>query len=136
MVFFTVNNGYGRRRQTGRQTFSFRVIDLSSVRVEKRLTDYGVVVVPVFGEPLLGLGLQIELDISLFEEVVVGLITCGGVLVVLGTGLLGGRAHGFNLLIIREDEEQKKVLEAEDDEDKVDGEVEERVTQRAHETWR
>ena len=36
-------------------------------------------------------------------------------------------------------EEQKEVLEAKDDEEKeseIDGEIEERVTQRAHETWR
>ena len=40
---------------------------------------------------------------------------------------------------LKEDEEQKEVLEAEDDEEKeseLDGEVEERVTQRAQETWR
>ena len=38
-----------------------------------------------------------------------------------------------------EGEEQKEVLEAKDDEKReceVDGEVEERVTQRVHETWR
>ena len=74
-----------RRRQTGRQAFSWRVIDSSSVRVEERLTDNGVVVVQVFGEPLLGNGLLIELDVSLCEEVVVGLTTCGGEVVVLGT---------------------------------------------------
>ena len=76
------------------------MLDSSSIRVEERLTDNGVVVVEVFGETLLGYGLLIELDISLCEEVVVGLITCGGELVVL------------------------------------DGEVEERATQGAHETWR
>ena len=40
---------------------------------------------------------------------------------------------------LKEAEEQKEVLEAKDDEVKeseVDGEVEERLTQRAHETWR
>ena len=40
---------------------------------------------------------------------------------------------------LKEGEEQKEVLEAKDDEEKereVDGEVEERVTHRAHETWR
>ena len=40
---------------------------------------------------------------------------------------------------LKEGEEQKEVLEAKDDEEKeseIDGEVEERVTQRAHETWR
>ena len=70
MTFVTVHNGlprsilrHGQRKQTGRQAFSFRVIDSSSVRVEERLTDSGVVVVQVFGEPLLGYGLLIELDI-------------------------------------------------------------------------
>ena len=79
-------------RQTGRQAFSCRVIDSSSVRVEERLTENVVVVVQVFGGPLLGYGLLIELDISLFEEVVVGLITCGGEVEVLGTRLLSGNA--------------------------------------------
>ena len=40
---------------------------------------------------------------------------------------------------LKQGEEQKEVLEAKDDEEKeseLDGEVEERVTQRAHETWR
>ena len=47
----TANNGlprsimtHWRGRQTGRQAFSFRVIDSSSARVEERLTDNGVVV--------------------------------------------------------------------------------------------
>ena len=64
-----------KRRKTRRQAFSFRVIDLSSVRVEKRPTDYGVVEVQFFEEPLLGHGLMIELDLSLCEEVLVGLTT-------------------------------------------------------------
>ena len=62
---------------------------------------------------------------------------CGGELVILETRLLNGSAHGCCLL--QEGEEQKEVLEAKDDEEKeceLDGEVEERVTQRAHETWR
>ena len=40
---------------------------------------------------------------------------------------------------LKEGEEQKEVLEAKDDDEKEsesDGKVEERVTQRAHETWR
>ena len=40
--------------------------------------------VEVFREPLLGHGLLNELDISLCDEVVVGLITCGGVLFLSG----------------------------------------------------
>ena len=58
---------------------------------------------------------------------------------VIGPRLLGGHAHGFSLLNLREGEEQKEVLEAKDDEEEeseVDGEVEQRVTQRAHDTWR
>ena len=78
---------------------------------------------------MLGYGLLIELDRTLCEEVVVGLITCGRELVILGTRLLGGSAHGCCLLHLREGEEQKEVLEAKDYEEKeteVDGEVEER----------
>ena len=64
-----------RRRHTRRQAFSFGVIDLSSECVKEHLTDCGVVVIHVFGEPLLGEpllghGLLIELDVSLCEEVV------------------------------------------------------------------
>ena len=54
-----------------------------------------------------------------------------------GAQLLSGSAHGCCLLNYREGEEQKDVLEAKDDEEKesdMDGEVEERVTQRVHET--
>ena len=105
------------------------MIDSSSVRVEKRLTDNGVVVVQVFGEPLPGYGLLIELDKSLCEEVVVGLITCGREVVVQGTRLLSGSAPGCCLLNLKDGEEQKEVLEAIDDEEKereVGGVVEER----------
>ena len=80
------------------------MIDSSSVRVEERLTDNGVV---VFGEPLLGYGLRIELDISLCEAVVVGLIICGGELVV-GTRLLSGSAHGCCLLTSRKVKSRRK----------------------------
>ena len=112
---------------------------MSSVRVEKRPTDHGVVEVLLFEEPLLGHGLQIELDLGLCEEVVIGLTTCGGELAVLGTRLLGGRAHGFELLNLKEGEEQKEVMEAKDDEEEeseADGEVQEKVTQSMHVTCR
>ena len=113
---------------------------MSSVRVEKRLTDGGIVVVQVFREPLLGRGLLIELDGSLCEEVVVGLITCGGEVVVIGPHLLGDSAQGFNLLNLREGEEQKEVREAkceEEKENEVDEEVEEvrENAQHMHATW-
>ena len=56
VTYVTTNNKFHRsimthwrRRQTGRQTFFFRVIDSSLVRVEQRLTDNGVVVVQAFG---------------------------------------------------------------------------------------
>ena len=61
---------------------------------------------------------------------------CGRELVVLETRLLSGSAHGCLSTYLKEGEEQK-VLEAEDDEEKeseVHGEVEEKVTERAHET--
>ena len=70
------------------------MIGSSSARIEERLTDGVVIVVEVFREPLLGHGLLGELDISLCDEVVVGLITCGGVLLVRGTQFLGGSARG------------------------------------------
>ena len=71
------------------------MIGSSSARIEERLTDGDVIVVEVFREPLLGHGLLGELDISLCDEVVVGLITCGGVLLVPGTQLLSGSARGY-----------------------------------------
>ena len=101
MTCVTANNGFlrsimtrWRRRQTGRQAFSFRVIGSSSARVEERLTDGKVIVVEVFREPLLGHGLLGELGISLRDEVVVELITCGGVLFVRWTQLLSRSARG------------------------------------------
>ena len=56
-----------------------------------------------------------------------------------GLGSSAASAHGYLLLNLKEGEEQKEVLEAKDNEEKeseVDGEVGDRVTQRAHETWR
>ena len=64
-------------------------------------------------------------------------IHCGGEVVVLGTRLISGNAHGCCPLNLKEGKEPKEVLEAEDDEEKeseVDREVEERVNQRVHET--
>ena len=72
------------------------MIGSSSARIEERLTDGDIVVVEVFRGPSLGHGLLGELDMSLCDEVVVGLITCGGVLIVQGTQLLSGSARGFS----------------------------------------
>ena len=66
-----------------------RVIDLSSARVEERLPDGNVIVVEVFRDPLLGHRLLIQLDISLRDDGVVGLITCVGGVFVLGTECAG-----------------------------------------------
>ena len=44
---------------------------------------------PLLSEPLLGHGLLIELDVLLREEVVLGLITCVGEVLVIGPHLLG-----------------------------------------------
>ena len=64
---------------------------------------------------MLGYGLLIELDKSLCEEVVVGLIICGGELV---------QCAWLLSTYLKEGEEQKEVLEAKDGEEKeneVDG---------------
>ena len=79
-------------QQTG--AFSLGVIDLSSVCVKEHLTDCGVVVIhvlgePLLGEPLLGHGLLIELDVRLCKEVVLRLTTCVGQGIVSRPHLLG-----------------------------------------------
>ena len=53
---------------------------------------------PLHGEPLLGHGLLIELDVRLCEEVVLGLITCVGEGLVSGPHLLGESAQGIYYL--------------------------------------
>ena len=78
-----VSIGHGRRRLTNRQAFSLGMIDLFSVCIEEHLTDCGIIVThvleePLLGEPLLGHGLCEGLDVSLREEVVLGLVTCVG----------------------------------------------------------
>ena len=116
------------------------VIDLSSVCVKEHLTGCGVVVIHVFGEPLLGHGLLIELDVSLCEEVVVGLITCGGEVFFNGPHLLGESAQGYLLLNVREVEGQEEVLETKDEEEE-ESEVDEKVkevrenAQLMHAAW-
>ena len=87
------------------------MIGSSSARIKERLIDGDVIVVEVFREPLLGQGLLGVLDTSLCDEVVVGLITCGGVLFGQVALLLSGSAK-------RDDEIG----------DEVTGEVEEVMT--------
>ena len=114
------------------------MIDSSSARIEERLTDGDVIVVEVFRAPLLGHGLLGELDISLCDEVVAGLITCGGVLL-LDPAPQRQCAWFVHDIKEEEGERQKEVQGAKGDEEReseVDGDVGESVTQRAHETWR
>ena len=74
------------------------VIDLFSVCAEEHLTDCGIVAIHVLGETLLGHGLLIELDVSLCEEVVLGLITCMEEGLVSRPHLLGESAQGIYYL--------------------------------------
>ena len=83
------------RRQTGRQAFFFRVIGSSSARMKERLTDGDVIVVEVIKDLLLAKGLLGVFDISLCNEVVVGLITCGGVVLGQGAKVLSGSTQGI-----------------------------------------
>ena len=75
---------------------------------------------------MLGHGLLIELDVSLCEEVVLGLITCGGEHLVIRPHLLGDSAQGYLLLNLREVEGQEDVLENKDEEEE-ENEVDEKV---------
>ena len=79
------------------------VIDLFSVCIEEHLTDCGIIVIhileePLLGKPLLGHGL----DVSLREEVVLGLIACVGEGSVSRPHLLGESAQGILLLNLEE----------------------------------
>ena len=56
----------------------------SSARIEERLTDGDVIVVELFRDPLLAQRLLDILDLSFLDEVVLGLIICGCVVIVLG----------------------------------------------------
>ena len=113
---------------------------MSSVCVE-HLTDCGVVVVHVLGEPLLGHGPLIELGVSLCEEVVVGLKTCGGEVLVNGPHLLQRECTGlFATKPQCEVEGQEEMLEDKDEEEE-ENEVDEKVkeiredAQLMHATW-
>ena len=114
------------------------MIGSSSARVKDRLADGDVIVVEVIGGPLLAGGLLGVFDISLRDEVVVGLITCGGVLFGQGgpapqrkcAGLLSTTFKEVEGVKQQEEQEVKRYAEIGDE---VNGVVEE-VTQRAQET--
>ena len=69
-----------------------------------------------------------------------GLITCGGEVLVIGPHFLGHSAQGYLLLDLREDEGQEEVLEDKDEEEE-ESEVDEKVkevrenAQLMHATW-
>ena len=83
------------RRQTRRQAFFFIVIGWSSARIKESLPDGDVIVVEVIKELLLAWGLLGVFDISLCDEVVVGLTTCGGVILGQGARVLNGSTQGI-----------------------------------------
>ena len=74
---------------------------------------------------MLGHGLLIALDVSLCEEVVFGLITFEGEVIVRRPHLLG-ECTGDLLLNLREVEGQEEVLEIKDEEEE-ESEVDEKV---------
>ena len=71
------------------------MIDSSSAGIKERLTDGDVEFVEVVREPLLAKGLLGVFDISVRNEVVVGLITCGGVVLGQGAKVLSGSTQGI-----------------------------------------
>ena len=69
------------------------MIGSSSARIKERLTDGDVIVVEVLREPLLGHGRLGVFEIGLRDEVVVGLITCGRLVLGQGAKVLSGSAR-------------------------------------------
>ena len=111
------------RRQTRQQAFFLRVIDSSTARIKERLADGDVIVVEVIGGPLLARGLLGVFDMNLRDEVVVGLITCGGVLF----GQVASSSAKVRGLDIHEIKEVESVKQHEEQEDKRDEEIGEEV---------
>ena len=71
------------------------MIGSSSARVGERLADGDVVVVEVIGGPLLHQGFLGVVDISLRDVVLVGLITCGRLVLGQSAKVLSGSAQGI-----------------------------------------
>ena len=71
------------------------MIGSSSARVKERLADGDVIVVEVIRVPLLARGLLGVFDISLCDEVVVGLITCGRLFLGQSAKVLSGSTQGI-----------------------------------------
>ena len=91
-----------------------------SVCVVTHLLERGVIVIHILEEPLLGelwvgQGLCEELDTSLHEVVVFGLITCEEVGVVKGVHLLSGYVRSVTTALKVVEEVQEEVQEIEDE---------------------
>ena len=71
------------------------MIGSSSARIKERLTDGDVIVVEVIREPLVAQGLVDVFDMSLCDEVVVWLITCGRLVLGQGAKVLSGSTQGI-----------------------------------------
>ena len=115
------------------------MIGSSSARIKERLADGDVIVVEVFRE-LLAEGLLGVLDISLCDEVVVGFITCGRLVLGQGAKVLTEVRRVFIHDIkevegVRQQERQEDKRDEEEG-DEVNGEVEEirSNVHSAHET--
>ena len=84
----------------------------------KHLLERGVIVIHILEEPLLGelwlgQGLCERLDISLHEEVVLGLITCGEVGFVIRLHVLLGEVRSVTTALKVVEEVQEEVQEIE-----------------------
>ena len=71
------------------------MIGSSSARVQERLADGDVIEVEVIKGPLPAQGFLGVVDINLRDEVVVGLITCGRLVLGQGAKVLSGSALGI-----------------------------------------
>ena len=95
------------------------MIGSSSASIEECLTDGDVIVVEVFREPLLGQRLLGVLDISLRDEVVIGLITCEEFFSARGPSSSAEKRG----LVIHDIKEVEGVRQQEEQEDKKDEEI-------------
>ena len=99
------------------------MIGSSSARIEERLADGDVI-----GGPLLAQGLLGVFDTSLRDEVVVGLTTCGRLVLGLGAKVLSGVEKGFVHHILEDEVDGQKEQQGdqrEDEEGEVNGDVRE-----------
>ena len=111
------------RRQTGRQAFFLRVIGSSSARIRERLADGDVIVVEVIGRPLLDRGFLGEVFTSLRDVALVGLITCGRLVLCQGAKVLSGSVQGIVHQFLEDEVAGRKEGQGDQREDGEEGEV-------------